>query len=269
MGNKLNKEIIYDSYKSIKFLAEQIANETNLIAKVFLIQSKSIKNFLNILLNFNALAPNQLLSQNIIEELKKKFSDYELDKNIEIYYKKEQFQSVINSENNEFLVVNDTFIQLMDFQIKELIKKIVILTKKNNIIEIKLDNNEEMIFLKQEKNGLFKVIEKKIFEEEDETIVINNNINILEDSDNYTNNISNIVSFLDCFKNITKLRNYFLDNKNLIYINKENKKYEKFFYYYLNVHNLENLISTFIQENKNLFNNKKLIESFYDEMHYE
>ena len=118
MGNKLNKEIIYDSYKSIKFLAEQIANETNLIAKVFLIQSKSIKNFLNILLNFNALAPNQLLSQNIIEEMKKKFSDYELDKNIEIFYKKEQFQNVINSENNEFLVVNDTFIQLMDFQIK-------------------------------------------------------------------------------------------------------------------------------------------------------
>ena len=269
MGNKLNKEIIYDSYKSIKSLAEQIANETNLITKVFLIQSKSIKNFLNILLNFNALAPNQLLSQKIIEEMKEKFSDYELDKNIEIYYKKEQFQNVINSENNEFLVVNDTFIQLMDFQIKELIKKIVILTKKNNIIEIKLDNNEEIIILKQEKNGLFKVIEKKIFEEEDETIVINNNINILEMSDNYTNNISNIVSFLDCFKNITKIRNYFLDNKNLICNNKANKKYAKFFYDYLNVHNLENLISKFIQENKDLYNNQNLIESFYDEMHYE
>ena len=268
MGNSTTKENLNKTYKDTKFLSDQISSQKYLSIKVYLILAKSIFKNVEILHNFN------LLSSNLEESIPSHVEDIleQTENSIQIFYRYEQFLNVIDSEDNEFIVLDEKEIKEMFFRPNS--NKIVNLIKRNNRIEIELNNSKEIIIMEQKDKGLLKVIGIKKSQEQN-TLYLddNNNSNIsnqsnngnyINNNNNYTNDISNIISLLDCLKNITKLKNYFIDNNNIMY-----KLYSKFFYDFLLTNNKEYLIKKFISEKNYLKDNIKLIECFIDKMHSE
>ena len=269
MGNKPEEIKRYETYGSIISMSDQIGSKKELIQNIYLILTKSIKNFINALLDFNSLSEDERSSENLLEQLGERFAEYDAEKNIEIYYKLEQFEDIIDTEDNEFLIMDKESFPEMAMELKKHSEKMVKLIKKENNFEIRLEGRKEKIILKQIKNGFYKIDRIIYGGEDNNTQISQKEINILQKNDNYTNDISNIVSFLDCLKNISKLKKYFLENKNLFSSNETNKIYSKFFYNYLTTNSIEILIKEFIQDRNDLFNNNKLIECFYDKMHLE
>ena len=90
--------------------------------------------------------------------MRDELDDCRTERNIEILSKKEQFQNLINSEDDkEIIVVDITFFEIMKLKISNILNKTVTLIKKGNNMEIKLDNVEGTFEFKQKNNGLFKV----------------------------------------------------------------------------------------------------------------
>ena len=269
MGNKPEEIKRYETYGSIISMSDQIGSKKELIQNIYLILTKSIKNFINALVDFNSLSEDERSSENLLEQLGERFAEYDAEKHIEIYYKLEQFEDIIDTEDNEFLIMDKESFPEMAMELKKHSEKMVKLIKKENNFEIRLEGRKEKIILKQIKNGFYKIDRIIYGGEDNNTQISQKEINILQKNDNYTNDISNIVSFLDCLKNISKLKKYFLENKNLFSSNEINKIYSKLFYNYLTTNSIEILIKEFIQDRNDLFNNNKLIECFYDKMHSE
>ena len=268
MGNKAEIIKRYTTYGSIISMSDQIGSKKELIQNIYLVLTKSIQDFLK------ALMPEEeSSSSDLFEQLEENFAEYDAEKKIQIFYKLEQFENIIDSEDNEFIIIDKNFSKEFGMSFKKRSEQMVKLIRKENNFQIRLEGVEEKIILKQIKNVFYKV-DKIIYKEEDNKEVNNtqlskNEINISQMNDNYTNEISNIISFLDCLKNITNLKKFFLENKIKFFSNESNKIYSNLFYNYLTTNSIEILIKKFIQNRNDLFNNNKLIECFYDKMHSE
>ena len=242
---KKNYKKILDAYKSTISLIKDISSKEDLTKKVYLIPTNSIPKFIAILTDFNALNPNTKLTEDKKIEIEKAFFKYNLEKNIEIISEYEKLQDIINDEeDNEFIIVDIKF--LTGMEIEEYYEKTVYLNKTEGNIQIKFENTENNYYLKQKDNGLFELIK----------------------NDNYTNDLSEIVSFFDCFTRIKKLTDYLNDNCNSLFPDDSNKPYSLFFCSFIATKNLENNIRDSFEEMQ-LNEPLSLIDTFYDKMHEE
>ena len=148
MGNSTTKENLNKTYKDTKFLSDQISSQKYLSIKVYLILAKSIFKNVKILHDFN------LLSSNLEESIPSHVEDIleQTENSIQIFYRYEQFLNVIDSENNEFIVFDEKEIKEMFFRPNS--NKMVNLIKRNNRIEIELNNSKEIIIMEQKDKGI-------------------------------------------------------------------------------------------------------------------
>ena len=157
MGNKPEEIKRYETYGSIISMSDQIGSKKELIQNIYLILTKSIKKFINALVDFNSLSEEERSSENLLEQLGERFAEYDAEKNIEIYYKLEQFEEIVDAEDNEFLIMDKESFPEMAMELKKYSEKMVKLIKKENNFEIRLEGRKEKIILKQIKNGFYKI----------------------------------------------------------------------------------------------------------------
>ena len=264
------KDKLFKAYQNIKSIINEIYDEGNLTKDVFLIPSKSIPKLIKILTDLDALNPKRDLNIQKLEQMKRLFIDYKLETNIQIIYQYDQIKEFINSENNnEFIFASISFLKGMKINLEENFSKTVELSINENNIKIKFRNNENILIAKRKKNGLYKLIPDEEEENENEIVEYKNEDKEEKHNYNYANDISDIVSFLDCLKAITKLKNYFIENKSLLLSDDFKGIYSLFFYDFLTSSNLEDCIKTTLDKREDLSDHISLINTFYDEMHFE
>ena len=125
--NSNKKEQLLEAYESIKNVLNQIFNADNLEQEndaktitVFLIPTKSIPKFINILTNLDALNPKKYINNQKKEQMSRMFLDYKLEKHIQILYEYDQVKEFINSEDdNEFIFVSIKFLKGMEIDLEE------------------------------------------------------------------------------------------------------------------------------------------------------
>ena len=205
----------FEAYKSMEFILRSINKFKNCTLKdIFLISTKSIPNFINFIEQSSILEnlkKNNFKSienpENILNDL---FQKYALEKNI-VFYKDYQIckQLIGKNEENEFIIVDESFLKNMHFNFQELNKIryynviLILSTDKNNntIMKIRFPISNKTVYIKEKKFGFFQFIdnfnnnnnneneEKKSFGEiEINTIVSNYNL------DNQDENIRRSVS---------------------------------------------------------------------------
>ena len=128
----------FDAYLDIKNIYKSIKNSKQINLNIFLISTKSIPNFINLInkskvLEYIDFKTNQfdVFEKNLLKSLRQ----YNLDKNIEIYYDYNKCKEILKfnlKEENEFILVSNTFI-------------IIIKINKNNI-------NENEVILESDKD---------------------------------------------------------------------------------------------------------------------
>ena len=264
------KDKLFKAYQNIKSIINEIYDEGNLTKDVFLIPSKSIPKLIKILTDLDALNPKRDLNIQKLEQMKRLFIDYKLETNIQIIYQYDQIKEFINSENNnEFIFASISFLKGMKINLEENFSKTVELNVDKKNIEIKFRNNENILIAKRKNNGLYKLIPDEEEENENEIVEYKNEDKEEKHNYNYDNDISDIVSFLDCLKAITKLKNYFIENKSLLLSDDFKGIYSLFFYDFLTSSNLEDCIKTTLDKREGFSDHISLINTFYDEMHFE
>ena len=264
------KDKLFKAYQNIKSIINEIYDEGNLTKDVFLIPSKSIPKLIKILTDLDALNPKRDLNIQKLEQMKRLFIDYKLETNIQIIYQYDQIKEFINSENNnEFIFASISFLKGMKINLEENFSKTVELNVDKKNIEIKFRNNENILIAKRKNNGLYKLIPDEEEENENEIVEYKNEDKEEKHNYNYDNDISDIVSFLDCLKAITKLKKYFLENETLFQSDDFKGIYSLFFYDFLTSSNLEDCIKTTLDKREGFSDHISLINTFYDEMHFE
>ena len=189
---------------------------------------------IKILTDLDALNPKRDLNIQKLEQMKRLFIDYKLETNIQIIYQYDQIKEFINSENNnEFIFASISFLKGMKINLEENFSKTVELNVDKKNIEIKFRNNENILIAKRKNNGLYKLIPDEEEENENEIVEYKNEDKEEKHNYNYDNDISDIVSFLDCLKAITKLKKYFLENETLFQSDDFKGIYCLFFYNFL------------------------------------
>ena len=222
--NKINNKTIphkitnnyFEAYKSMEFILRSISTFKNCTLKdIFLISTKSIPIFINniekSLILENLKKNNFKSNENSEKILNDLFQKYTLEKNI-VFYKDYQIckQLIGKNEENQFIIVDESFLTNMKFNFKELNKfryyKVIlnISTDKNNnnkTMKIKFPISNKTLYIQEKKFGFFKFIDnfndnnneneiKKSFEEiEINTIVSNNNVAI--QNENIKRSVSN------------------------------------------------------------------------------
>ena len=264
------KDKLFKAYQNIKSIINEIYDEGNLTKDVFLIPSKSIPKLIKILTDLDALNPKRDLNIQKLEQMKRLFIDYKLETNIQIIYQYDQIKEFTNSENNnEFIFASISFLKGMKINLEENFSKTVELNVDKKNIEIKFRNNENILIAKRKNNGLYKLIPDEEEENENEIVEYKNEDKEEKHNYNYDNDISDIVSFLDCLKAITKLKKYFLENETLFQSDDFKGIYCLFFYDFLTSSNLEDCIKTTLDKREGFSDHISLINTFYDEMHFE
>ena len=224
------------AYKNIKSVHNLIENDTfNSQSSLFLVSTKSIRNFIEIMKNSKVLSPSDESELSEYEKnLKKSFIKYEQE-TIRIYSDYKNCLSIIDKkEMNEFIIVNEDFMKNMRHP-KEEKKEVKLIVKNRNahILEVEFSSNEKLE-IKNKETIFYEFIKKNennnILEQNDdnnnhneEEIQLNNNytITIAKKKNNYqcgnpnqieklgiTNNENNPNSNIDIIGNITN------DNKN-------------------------------------------------------
>ena len=161
--SKSNKPL-YDAYLSFKNIYLSIKNDKESILEVFLISAKSISNFIRCIKQTKVI--NELIEQNnesfeSLNILLKKFDEYKLEENIEFYYDYEISNNICqNNDNNEFIIVNKTFVDNMIIDKKDIdTKKVKLYIDKINKNKITFQNSDKYInFEETDFSGLFKFV---------------------------------------------------------------------------------------------------------------
>ena len=261
-------EPYFSSYQSIKMILYNIKISNQLSTNVYLISTKSIPNFINIIIKSKIFTdPN--FQENISKnenKLKKLFLNYELEKNIKILYKYEECLSLIeqkNEEINEFIIVDDSFIKNMQitYQSIEQMKVELKINKKKNIQKIFFPATQKAINIKQKTIAFFKFKNKSNINEEiynmfnPKTIIkrpkIKMKIGLEKGSNEFINNYNNEENKKDYLernnpipKKYNQFENFKVDEKKL-------KKAEKFsFENNINNNQAQNLIQEKVNNNK-------------------
>ena len=251
---------IFNAYSTIKnFIIKYIYGNENISINnenginVYLVSTKSIPNFINILKEqFNKEIKNESELMKIEEELRKKFEDYIIENNIVIYGSYQDCVELIDQEeNNELIIAEENFFTKLEINsdnYRGRDVKIIKINKAEKKLTIQFPTSEEILVLKEKQKGYFQfceldsVVEKKL---------------------------CRIQSIVYCLLNIKSLNDYLINNK----INKENKIslifQKKLFHQRNNNDNFDfsELIETIIDYNINNSNN--IIEIIYNQLHLE
>ena len=100
-------EILFSAYKSFENNINHMKEFKNFSKDVYLVSTKTIPNFISIIKKYYG---NE-------KKLKKKFADYEFEKNIKVYSSYKECINVINNKvENEFIIVDSEFILKMDIR---------------------------------------------------------------------------------------------------------------------------------------------------------
>ena len=140
-----SSSIYFNAYKSIVEVQNIIQKKKSLTFKVYLINTCSIKNFITIIKKnkiLDHLNDDKKLKQ-LEKQLNKDLKKYQLEKNIVIFNQIEQYKQLIednnkSNEENEFILVDDTFIDTMKIDDKD---------KENKKIGINIDNGIKIKFI--------------------------------------------------------------------------------------------------------------------------
>ena len=159
-----------DAYKSIKNMFELMQlykNFNNISFKAFLISTKSIPLFMNIIKNSNIL--NYLNNKSKMslkyqeDNLNDLLSSYILEDNIKIYYDYNELKQIIKKDDekeNEFIIVDELFCRIMKINdyFYEHIKLNITINKSIMIIEA--DNYSDKFYFTQKENVIYKFINR-------------------------------------------------------------------------------------------------------------
>ena len=248
---------VFSAYSSIKnFLIKYIYGEKIISLpqqiEVFLISTKSIPNFIDILKNeFKEKVSNEEELKKVERKLRESFKEYKIEKNVIIYNSYQQCLNAMNNENdNEFMIVDENFVNT--FEIKEAIYKKVIIVQLNNykhsmVIKFPASQIEINAEEKKDKKGYFRFI-NKIEKNEDninsvEIMPINNNHQKIENGNKkYEIYFSMVQSIVYCLLSIKSFKDYFSNKEEKLY---ENKYFSRLFYNIIN--NKENKNNNFIE----------------------
>ena len=252
MGNDNNKEKtiikeenirkIFNAYSSIKdFLIKYIYGKENISIdngiEVYLVSTKSIPNFIRLLKEqYKSEIKDESELLKMEEKLRDKFKEYVIEKDIVIYNSFQECSNIINDEeNNEFIIVDETFFKNLNinegkYRNKEV--KINEINKEEKSIKILFPVSENMISAKEKQKGYFQfceIIENSItvepniiyqsiitIQRKNESSMLDNDI---ENQNIFMNNSSLIRSIVYCLLNIKSFYDYFINNE----INETNK----------------------------------------------
>lgn len=135
--------------------------------KCYIIKTKSIPNFISLVKNLKIL-----YEININEFLKNKSFNYKKDSNIELIYQESQIKEIIdNNEENEFIIVEKNFLDIMGVESDKNKEVILSIDKEHNLNEI-IFTNFRIDFLEINK-GIYKFVNLKINNIINPTIIIN------------------------------------------------------------------------------------------------
>ena len=281
----------FTAYKSIKEVQKMIKNYKPLSFNIYLINTNSIKNFITIIKKNNIL--DHLNDDKILKELEKKLNKdlkkYQLEKNIVIYSQIEQYKKLIEKddnkikEENEFILVDNNFINAMNIDDEEINnKKIEIVIDNESNMKIKFPDFNKEISLIQKSNGFYSLDKIKFEEKENENTNINKEINkekteelsinkggFIETSsiDKNANNNSSSIIFTNSIKGIqNKIQIDSFTNHPLSFLN----NIENTFSMNIQLHILSNipqLTNYFLSNKEKFINNKdnyKLAKAYSD-----
>jgi len=169
MGSSADKSIYFDAYKSIKNMFElmQLYKSFNNISfKAFLISTKSIPEFMDIIKKshiLNYLDDKDKSSLKYQEDsLSKKLLSYSLEKNIKIYCDYNEIKRIIeegDEEENEFIIVDELFCRVMGIKDYFFEHNKINISINKSIMEITIDDYPDETFKftpKGEENGIYK-----------------------------------------------------------------------------------------------------------------
>lgn len=155
-------KFFFNAYLSIKDKLKWV-NQTKIgSTEVYLISKKSVEKFMNILINSGVLkkiCQNNILLEEEEKNLKIELQKYNLEKNIKIL----TLEDIKNTDDNEFIIVDDKFIESMDINTYEnnyLNKKVeIIIDNINSYFRIKI--NHKNIFFKKVNYGFYRFTTKE------------------------------------------------------------------------------------------------------------
>jgi hypothetical protein len=123
--------------------------------KCYIIKTKSIPNFISLVKNLKIL-----YEININEFLRNKSFNYKKDSNIELIYQESQIKEIIdNKEENEFIIVEKNFLDIMGVESDKSKEVILSIDNEHNLNEI-IFPNFRTDFLKINK-GIYKFVNLK------------------------------------------------------------------------------------------------------------
>jgi len=282
---------IFNAYSDIKnFLIKYIYGKHDISTQdeinVYLINTKSIPNFINILKEqFNKEIKNESELMVIEQNLREKFKDYIIEKNMIIYNSYQDCLDAINhKKNNEFIIVGEKFfinLGIDSGKYKGRQTKIIDINKKEKKMIIKLPTSEKILEAKEKQKGYFqfnKIINNSTSIEKN--IISNSFLNSQNNDDNILNIADNQNKFLDtmiqsivyCLLNIKSLYKYLINHNNKNFT--KEKKISLIFYKMANQKKKKNynfdcldLIKTIKSYKVNNANN--IIENIYQNLHLE
>ena len=294
MGNDNNKETtkIFNAYSSIKdFLIKYIYGKENISIdngiEVYLVSTKSIPNFIRLLKEqYKTEIKDESELLKMEEKLRDKFKEYVAEKDIVIYNSFQECSKIINDEeNNEFIIVDETFFKNLNinegkYRNKEV--KINEINKEKKSIKILFPVSEKMIGAKEKQKGYFQfceIIEDSITVEpniiyqsiisvqmKNENTISDNDI---ENQNIFMNNSSLIRSIVYCLLNIKSFYDYFRKNEinetdkfSIIFHSIANQKKNK--NYNFDITDLIKVIN-----NYNINSPKNIMEIIYNNIHLE
>ena len=269
-----NSRQFFSAYKHIKNILGNIYIENNKPIDVYLINSKTIKDFLLTLGNIFEIKNEEELNKKE-EELKKTFEDYIIkDKNVEIFSNYDQSKKIMNDKDeNEFIIVDKTFTSIL--KINSDYKKVEINKIENKYLSIKFLSSGKIINAQEieNKKGFFKFCEKKedkinpnpILSNENKNEKIITNVNSMKQNNDKDSLIKNIFY---CLIKINSLNNFFLCCGDML---KEKNNFSSKFFNLIDTYNINGQIDCsklydFIEE-KNKKDIESIIQFSYEQMH--
>ena len=171
-NNPKERSEFFDAYQSIKTMFELMQlykNFNNISFKAFLISTKSIPLFMDIIKNSNIL--NYLNNKNTNKSDLKYQEDnlndlllsYKLEDNIQIYSDYNELKQIIKKDDekeNEFIVVDELFCRIMKIKNYFYEHNKLNITINKSIMIIKADNYSDNFYFTQKENGIYKFINR-------------------------------------------------------------------------------------------------------------
>ena len=259
------KKQYFEAYENIKKIIYLIRKNKQLNNEVYLISTKSIPNFIKLIEESKVLdyitnenIDNLNISENSLKSL---FLNYNIERNIKIFHEYEECRSLTEpskEEKNEFIIVDDSFINNMDMGINneniKIMKVILYINKDSSIMKIQFPICKKNISIQEIKTGYFKFIEKEDTNNKDikkkinpkRIIIIHKNKNIknIINSNMLKEKLKNNSIFRENIINMRKLnKNGKVIIKNKSYLNRKN--ISNYIKYHNNSNKLNNSISCY------------------------